>query len=194
MTDKPNNDTADLGALYQKRKSRIRSSASDKRKIMEQGLTQPFWQKWFNGIGQVAIAASTVLLIGLLAIQQTNFTMKEQKTEFTVVELHSLDTEEQPLSENVRQRYAQHYNSYLKQQALFARHHKKAAIISQFDDGWELTTCDKELVKISDELVNALYQIDSIESSLKPGDSVEITFDKSGIILGISRSKQVAMC
>lgn len=194
MNNKINEKSADLNELYQQRKQHYRASASDKRRIMDSELLSTPWQKWFHRVGQIAIAASTLLLISLVAFEQYKLNKPDSAQEYTLVELHSLEEDAGSLSANMRHKYAQHYNAYLEQQQMFARHHKKSAVLSQFDNGWELQTCDQELVKISDELVEALHRMDTIEMSLKPGDLVDITFDKSGIILGIRRSNRAAMC
>ena len=194
MSNKSTNQHADLNQLYHKRKQRLHAPAAQKRQLMEHDLFTTPWQKWLHRAGQVAIAASTLLLVGLVAMQQYDMNHLPQPREYTVVEVHSLEAEKGLLSENVRHKYAQHYQAFLKQKQMFAQHHKKSAILQQLDDGWELKTCDEELVKISDELVSALYDMNSIESSLKAGDRVEIAFDITGIILGISRSEQAAMC
>ena len=189
-----NKRTDDLGQLYQKRKSKVRTSTSEKRLLMSHEVFTPPWKKWFHRSGQVAIAASTLLLIVLVAFQHYSLNNHLPQQQYTLVEIHSLDEKEGPLSENVRHKYAQHYQAYLKQKQMFAKHHKKSAIIQQLDDGWELKTCDEEIVRISNELINALYDLNSIETSLRAGDQVEIAFDRTGIILSIDRSNSATMC
>ena len=194
MSNKSSNQQVDLNQLYQKRKKHVHAPAAHKRQLMEHDIFTAPWQKWLHRAGQVAIAASTLLLVGLVAMQHYDLKQVPKPQQYTLVEIHSLDNEKGRLSENVRHKYVQHYQAFLKQKQMFAQHHKKSAIIQQLDDGWELKTCEEELVKISDELVSALYDINSIDTSLKTGDRVEIAFDRTGIILGIIRSEQAAMC
>lgn len=184
----------DLSDLYQKRKQKHQSPSSVKRSVMSHSRQDQHWRPIFNRIGAVAIAASTLLLIALVTVHQGNLNKPVQTGEYTFVELHSLDQQVNDLASNVRARYAEHYNDYLKQKQILARHHKKAAVLNLYEDGWELTTCDQELVKISNELVLALQKIDKVGTQFSNGDFVDIEFDKNGIIIGIQQSPRYQHC
>ena len=194
MSNKSDNHPTDLSQLYQRRKARSSSPSSIKRKIMEHEVFKPKWHQWFSRTSTLALGLSTLLLIGLVYVQHTNLNQANSTHTYTMVEIHNLAPTEQPLSEHVRHRYAQHYNDYLKQKQVFAMTHHKPAIIEKMDGEWALTTCQQELVKISDELIQALRQLDSIDTTLREGDAVQIAFDQSGIILGITRNHSAKMC
>ncbi len=62
------------------------------------------------------------------------------------------------------------------------------------DQGWQLKSCDDEVLQLSNELIEALSNIKQIDAQISSGDTVEIAFDQTGIILGITRSGNYLQC
>jgi hypothetical protein len=189
---KPNEN--ELSELYQQRKQAHRAPRSIKQFLQANNTDANTWSYFFNRIGGVAAAAGILLLVGLVVVQKQNFDQPIYNESYSVIELHSLDIQKQSLNDNVRSRYAKHYNDFLKQKQVLAKHHSKAAVLKQFDDGWELTTCNQELVKISNELVSALREIDRVSNTLKTGDWVGVDFDRNGIIIAIIAQPEFPHC
>ncbi|GAB5379595.1 MAG: hypothetical protein Alis3KO_29910 [Aliiglaciecola sp.] len=183
-----------MSELYQQRKSKHRANSSMKRGVLKNLEHSGSWFTAMNRIQHVAIAAGTVLLISLIAIQLHQIRQPVTQITQATIELHSISSQDSNEDNALGQRYAQHYQDYLKQKALLASHHQKSAILSQFDEGWELVTCKQELVKISQELVDTLKKMDAVNASLKTGDSVKITFNVSGLIVGIEPSPAPLQC
>lgn len=184
----------DLNELYQKRKQKHKAPGSIKRAIVLNNTQSRLVWPSFNMLAGVGVTASLMLLISLIVMQQSQLNLPPSRTELTLVEVHSLDKKSQSLAENVQQRHAQHYQNYLKQQQILASHHKKSAVLHLAAEGWELQTCDQELLTISTELVATLQQLNRVDSSLKTGDYVNVDFDRNGLIVGIFQAETLPHC
>jgi hypothetical protein len=191
--NKQNDQSEDaLQQHYARRKRKHPAPASIKRHVMAKQQENHGTAYIFRRISYVAVAASTLLLMSLLLIQQS----KQVSTElnYQVVQLHTLDTNIEPLSDRIKNRYAGHYNDYITQKKKYAAHHKTKATLHLADDGWQLKGCDDVVLQLSNELVAALINIQQIDSQISTGDAVEIAFDQTGIILGITRSGNYLTC
>lgn len=188
----PQSDEA-LQQLYVRRKNQYSAPASIKRHILtRQQQDKQSTAYIFKRISYVAVAASTLLLISLLLLQQAD--QVPTKYQYQVVQLHTLDVEPEGLSASINHRHAEHYKNYLAQKRTYAAHHKSKAMLQLVDDGWQLKSCDNQVLQISNELIAALSQIQRIDSHISSGDAVEIAFDQTGIILGITRSGNHLRC
>jgi hypothetical protein len=184
-----------LASLYQQRKAQYVAPAGIKRQVLVKHQTLLSNQQIWRRITHVAVAASTLLLCGLVFWHHYSWQSMEQQiatTHYTSIELHSLAPSKQ--SDAISERYATHYNDYLSQREILAFHHQKQAILQQTDNGWQLQTCDQQVVKVSQDLINALRNIHQIEGTFKTGDHVALMFDKTGLILGIKPSPKLVHC
>ena len=68
--------------------------------------------------------------------------------------LHSLANKKQ--SDVITERFAQHYADYLAQREVLVMHHQKHAVLATSNNGWQLKTCDAQIVKVSQDLIDAL--------------------------------------
>lgn len=183
-----------MSELYQQRKSGYKANSSMKRSVLKNLDHKGSWLTTMNRIQHVAIAAGTVLLISLIAVQLHQIRQPVTQIAQATIVIHSIGSQGATDKDSLSQRYSQHYQDYLKKKALLASHHQKSAVLSQFDDGWELTTCDQELVKISSELIETLKKMDVVNTSLKTGDSVKVRFNVAGLIVGIEPSPAPLQC
>ena len=181
-----------LEQLYTKRKLQHSAPASIKRKVLAQQQDNQSTVYIFRRISYVAVAASTLLLLSLLLIQQPNQVSSE--LHYQVVQLHSLETKTEDLPDSFKNRYAAHYKNYLAQKQTYAAHHKTKAALQLMDEGWQLRSCDNEVLQLSKELIAALSNMQQIDTNIINGDAVEIAFDQTGIILGITRSGNHLRC
>ena len=177
---------------YAKRKLQHPAPASIKRHVLAKQQDNQSTAYIFRRISYVAAAASTLLLFSLLVIQQSDPVSTELN--YQIVQLHSLDTNTEDLSDSINNRYAKHYNDYLTQKKTYAAHHKTKAALNLTDEGWQLKSCDNEILQLSNELIAALSNIQQIDTLISSGDAVEIAFDQTGIILGITRSGNHLSC
>ncbi len=191
---KRDNDEIDLTSLYQARKKQYKSPAALKRKVLKEAMGAKYSTRFFSGFQQVAIAAGTLLLISLVAIQYYDFNHSQPQLTYTLVEVHSIGEQENNQYAEISRKYDQHYQQFKQKQALLVSHHSKSAVLNQMEGGWELVTCDKELLKVSDELVNTLKEMDLIGDTLQAGDNVNIAFNRYGLIVGIHQSKLNKSC
>ena len=194
MTKLHNISDLDLSELYNKRKQKHRAPASIKRAVLIENRHSTSFLPSLNRLTGVAIAASLLLLVSLVVVQQRDWQYGTPTVEYTLVEIHSLDQNPVAVAENVRQKNAQHYANYLLQEQILARHHRKSAVLNVASQGWELATCEQELVKISAELVASLQQLDRVGTQFKTGDFVSIDFDKNGLIVGIYPAASLPHC
>jgi hypothetical protein len=191
MTKPTSDSDQQLSALYQQRKAQHTPPAGIKRRLLLAHQQQQHNQRhWFKRMTMVGIAAGTLLLLGLSFWQHQ--TWQNKPMQVAEVTLHSLAPQKQ--SQAISERYAKHYQHYLNQQQILVFHHKKQAVLEQMDDGWRLQTCDHQVVKVSQELVSALAKLNQIDAQLHLGDSVDIAFDESGIILAITASGRFLHC
>jgi hypothetical protein len=190
---KPNEHNEDaLKQLYAKRKLRHLAPASVKRNVLAKQQDNQGTAFIFRRISFVALAASTLLLMSFLLIQQSDQVVTE--INYQTVQLHTLETNTERLSDSIKNRYADHYNSYLAQKKTYAAHHITKAALRFVDDGWQLKSCDDEVLQLSNQLIAALSNIQQIDAQISSGDAVEIAFDQTGIILGITRSGNYLQC
>ncbi|MFT4941204.1 MAG: hypothetical protein ACI88A_004268 [Paraglaciecola sp.] len=199
MTEQNHDENTDLTELYQQRKTAYKAPSSVKRHIIRAakkkktvGFSEFNLTNWTKGI---SLAAATVLLISLVAIRNNDsnwFTPKS--VEVSLVEFHSLNDENVPLSQSIKVKYARNFDQYLNQQQTLANHHSKNALLRLTDEGWELTTCNDELLKISAELVLTLRNVNRIEEQLKNGDRVDIVFNQDGHIMKILQANTLPHC
>ncbi|KXI28098.1 hypothetical protein [Paraglaciecola hydrolytica] len=191
--NKPNDDA--LLDLYRQRKNQHSAPASIKRAVLAAHQSMFNHRQIWQRIGHVAVAASTLLLCTLVFWHYKLWQTDEPQlsaTQYTTVELHSLAAEQQ--STAITERYAKHYQDYLSQQQVLALHHTKQAVLRQTEGDWQIQTCDQQIVQVSQELITALRNLHQIDGNLKNGDSVELLFDKNGIILGINQSQTYMHC
>lgn len=199
MTDKQHPDDQALSNLYQQRKARHQAPSRQRRTVLSHNEKGPSWQAWGNRLTGFAVAASTVLLVSLVAFQQWRLNAPQPNFEFANIEIaqvHSLAAQPSPsLSQEITQKLASHYAAYLAKQREYASWEYKGAKLKKDQNGWELATCDRQLVKVSEDLINELKNLHYIEQSLSRGDDVLIAFANDGIILGISAApKSASMC
>lgn len=191
--NKPNeHDKDSLEQLYAKRKRQQTAPASIRRNVLAKQQDSLGTAYIFRRISYVAVAASTLLLMSLLLIQQPPETSSE--ISYQIVQLHSLGNNTETLTARFKNRYADHYHDYLAQKQTYAAHHKTKASLKLIDDGWQLQSCDDQVLQLSNELIAALSNIQQIDTMINNGDAVEIAFDQTGIILGITRSGNYLRC
>jgi hypothetical protein len=190
---------APLDELYQQRKSAYKAPASVKRHILHAAKQKRDSQSlsfnvlhWTKGI---SLAAATAFLLSLIAMQgKDGFWPRQDKQNLQVVEIHTLADEGESLSEDIQIKYAKNYQQYLQKQQFSALHHSKKATLNITDSGWEFSTCNSELVKVSKEVILALSQLQRIEENLLQGAHVDIAFNLKGNIIGISQAEAHLRC
>ncbi|WP_158971121.1 hypothetical protein [Paraglaciecola sp. L3A3] len=195
MTDHNKQSEQSLEQLYAKRKSQNLAPLSIKKNLLlkqlESKKTKPILQR----LVYVAVAASTLLLFGIFSIQKMHFATPVSHS--NILHIHSLTPEPKHINsmrDDINNRYAKRYQEYLSQQQTFAFHHKILAKLELVASGWQLKTCDNQVMLISNELIAALGQINQLDLNLVSGDIVNIAFDSTGIILAIEQSKDQLIC
>jgi hypothetical protein len=192
MTKQNENTDEALEQHYARRKLQHPAPASIKRQLLTKQQDNQGTAYIFRRISYVAAAASTLLLMSLLLIQQSDPISAE--LDYQLVQLHTLETNTETVSDSINNRYANHYYDYLAQKKTYAAHHKSKAVLHFVDEGWQLKNCDDEVLQLSSELIAALANIQQIDTQISSGDAVEIAFDQTGIILGITRSGNYLSC
>lgn len=91
--------------------------------------------------------------------------------------------------------YQRAQNVYLARQADLVVHQQRYATIMQNEDGLDLLTCNKHLLKLSQEVVDMLLSRDD-EASIdySQGQMLSLAFDEKGHIIYISQAKSTTTC
>lgn len=202
MTEQDKEQTIELDKLYQQRKSLHKAPHAVLKRVMQEAAARQGNSSWklnlFNWTSGISLTAATLFLISVVALQWRNLPLLPTSVvQYNLVEIHSLEEEYANVSDtsySSKVKYEQHYAEFLHKQQTFARHHDKIASLRRLDEGWELTTCDEQLVKISAELVQALSDLNRIEAELQSGDWVDVVFNKEGKIIGISQRGKYHTC
>lgn len=192
MTKQDHPSDEEINALYSQRKSQHLAPLSIKRQILSEQQNNQGIEYIFKRISFVAVAASTLILMGLLIIQQSDRVSSE--VDFQLVQMHTLESSPESLSDNINSRYAKHYRDYLAQQQTYSAHHKTKAVLHLADDGWQLKSCDRQSLQLSNDLIAALNNIEKIDAQIANGNTVEIAFDQTGIVLGITKVPKTLEC
>jgi hypothetical protein len=195
MTKQKQYTDEELKQLYTQRKAQHTAPLSIKRQLLAKQQDNQSTTFIFRRMSYVAVAASTLLLMSLLLLQQTEPIRVDDG--YQIVQIHTLKQPASGQSVDIKHRYANHYQDYLAQKELYAAHHKTKARLNFVDDGWQLTSCNNETkatLQISNDLIAALSNIQQVDTHINTGDIVEIAFDQTGIILGITRSGNHLQC
>jgi hypothetical protein len=187
--------TESLTRLYQQRKAQLKAPPGIKRTMLSSHDSHNSANQLGRRMGHIALAASTFLLILITFWHHSAWEGASEEfaqASYTQVTLHSLANKKQ--SDVITERFAQHYADYLAQREVLVMHHQKHAVLATSNNGWQLKTCDAQIVKVSQDLIDALRSIHQIEGHFSRGDLVAVKFDKNGIILGIEHSEQYQHC
>lgn len=196
-----------LSALYHARKRGKSSPHQIRRDVLQaaakaegqhNSLAQGFgtWIRWSKGLSSVAALGILVIVVW---IGQSNSFLQNRsdefvKTQYKTVNEHLLASESPLASDVLRVKYDIAYKDYLMSKGRIAAHHQKSATLLVSEQGWELSTCENELVKVSDELLSMLAQIERIDLELASGESVNIMYAMDGRIMSITRAKEPLRC
>jgi hypothetical protein len=196
-----------LSVLYQAKKRRAAPDYQTRRDILQaaakaegqhNSLAQGFgtWLRWSKGLGSVAALGILVIVVW---IGQSNSFLQNRSdevvsTQYKTVNEHMLSTESQLASDVLRVKYDIAYKEYLVSQGRIAAHHQKSATLLVSEQGWELATCENELVKVSDEVLSMLAEIERIDLELVSGESVNIMYAMDGRIMQITRAEKPLRC
>ncbi|MDT0583980.1 MULTISPECIES: hypothetical protein [Alteromonadaceae] len=211
MKKKPNTEESEveeqLSALYQAHKRGVAPPHQTRRDLLQaaakaegqhNSLAQGFgtWVRWSKGLSSVA--ALGILVIVVWIGQSNSFLQKRPEAyvsaQYKTVNEHMLSSENPLASDVLRVKYDIAYREYLVGQGRIAVHHQKSATLMVSEQGWELATCENELVKVSDELLSMLAEIERIDLELVSGESVNIMYAMDGRIMSITRAKEPLRC
>ncbi|MCF2949912.1 hypothetical protein L0668_17465 [Paraglaciecola aquimarina] len=198
MADQNEHQEYSLEQLYRKRKSAHMAPASIEKNVRLKQKERKEYKPIFQRIVYVTTAACTLLLFALFSLQKANNSVENtplQVASNNLVYIHSLD--HHPMTsdrEKINSRHAKHYQAYLQQQNTFALHHKKLAALELMANGWQLKTCDDEVMLISKELVTELGRINQLDEKLTSGDVVSVAFNIDGLILTVEKSDKPMLC
>ncbi|MBF7074773.1 hypothetical protein ISG33_15330 [Glaciecola sp. MH2013] len=215
-TNKTDDDVDEFKEVHNKSKARKKSQYQSqvllaKRELLLQAKTKQrqsyHWSealsRWFSYSKGLSATAAVGLLVIVVWYGQihvfspndhNNLANHYTNVEFTRVDSHELQSESQLVGANFRIKYDKAYKDYLRSKGVIAAHHQSSAKLRMSKSGWELATCDNELIKVSDELLSLLDDIERIDSDLKVGETVDIMYAMDGRIMQILRSNEVLRC
>jgi hypothetical protein len=196
MTDSNRTEQDPLNQLYENRKRNIHAPGGIKRKMMYEAkqASKGNAKHWFNRIQYSAFALATLLLVGVVMVQQKQMLDIGTPMRYTSVQLHTLPGQTAQDYSHISEKYRSHVQAYEQQQAILIAHHSKQAVLRMSPQGWEMQTCDNEMVAVSSELIARLTLDKLVTPQLKSGDSVNIAFNQAGRIISITPATQPLQC
>ncbi|MBC3766184.1 hypothetical protein [Neptunicella marina] len=179
-----------LNQLYEQRKQQYKSPSAIKSHLLAKNKARNKPTRSSNLINWTFGVTALSALLVLFQYMQLN-QHQAQPLQITRVQVHSLhqesnNTNNNSVSQQGKVQLAQNYARFLKSQELLVAHHQAAATLLNNQDGWRLQTCDKQLVEITQPLVEAMEAQGRFEQHLNNGQMVLIDFDQQGHIVAIN--------
>ncbi len=194
MSNRSKPSETDLSSLYQQRKSQTKAPSAIKRKVLQRAdQKKPTKTVWLR-FQYLAIAASTFVLFAIVYFQQYRFNHGPAPLRYTQVELHTMESESTDQFAHLNHQYQTSRKLYQQQQALMVAHHSKQAVLHRSDNGWEMQTCDQQLVAVSRDLIDKMLLSETASTKIKSGDSVDILFNQAGMIVSIRPAPKALIC
>lgn len=208
---------ASLASLYQKRKLKHASPTSVKQEVLNK-LTNnaeanvPWWKINLKPYLQIsAVACSVAIAFIVVSVQVFNNKPSPVMLEsadlasFQRVELHVLAPKTEQLAtsklssrsstQERKVQYQSAQSSYMSRQADLVIHQQAYATIVNSEEGLSLLTCDKNLLKLSQEVVDLLMSGgESKTIDFSNGQMVALAFDRNGHIIDIRREIERTEC
>ena len=186
---------SELSALYQQRKADISAPSDIKSRVfsptrMKQSNHSTSTVDWFRLLSGVALAASTLLFVGLVSMNQQNLNALSPRT----VQVHHIQGETPSTSERIHISYQQHTYAHQQRTQRLEELHQQTMLLTHLDDGWELDNCNETIVQVSNELVKLLGENNTLNEALRSGSWVQVYFDHEGHIRKIIPSDTPALC
>ena len=219
------NPDKNLENLYTKRKQRLTSPDELQQAIYQKLNTrsnqkQPWWKielKQYMRASALAVCcalAFIVIHIQLTGLSDNQDIIVAQNTvNYNYITYHVLEDEinidsnkatdqfveqKQKRREQSNQRkieYQQASSSYFAKQNTAYTHLQTYATVIQNESGLDLLTCEKELLKISQELVDIFFSdTEANEISFSQGRMVSVSFDNKGHIIELVAEEQRNHC
>ncbi|WP_416307280.1 hypothetical protein [Neptunicella sp. SCSIO 80796] len=192
-----------LQERYESRRRRHQAPRAVRELIMNKARRQQqhFWQR-FNllnwTIGVSALSALLLLYQFVTIYLGPNI---DNARQLQVVQIHRLNQEVTPpftdtdkLNKQISILHADNYARYLQTDHIFAKHHSQIAKLISTHNGWQLQTCNDQIVQISQQLVNAMANAHRFEKNIHSGQQVNIQFDQQGRIIGIQSASTPYSC
>lgn len=208
------NVDASLESLYQKRKLKHASPSAVKQEILDTLATSstaatPWWKINVKPYMQIsAVACSVAVAFIVISIQLVNNNpspLALESADFQSVELHVLAPKAKQLANTqlsrsmaTKERKVQYQSAqsvYMERQADLVIHQQAYATIVNSEEGLSLLTCDQNLLKLSQEVVDLLMSGHENETvDFSKGQMVALTFDDNGHIIDIRKEIEKTEC
>lgn len=184
-----------LADMYLARKAATHPPSAIKRQVLRVA-TKPKVSaaNCLQRLQYVTMALSTLLLVGVVVMHRDKVEPMPSALHYTTVELHSMESESHNQFAHLTVDYTSHSKRYQQQQAVMIAHHNKQAVLHRTTQGWELQTCDQQLLAVSKDLIDKMLEMKSVDDNIKAGDSVNIQFNQAGMIVSILPAKQTLVC
>lgn len=197
------NDVEPLQQHYELRKRRHKAPRSIRELVISKARNnqQHVWQR-FNllnwTVGVSALSALLLLYQFVTIYLEPNHVAP---TQYQVIQIHRLHQESSPtlndidrLQQQMTVLHADNYARYLQTHHILTSHHSQIAKLLDTNGGWELQTCDDQIVQITPQLVNAMWNAQLFDKSIQQGQLVNIQFDQQGRITSIHAAQTPYSC
>ncbi|MFT5277254.1 MAG: hypothetical protein ACI97K_000338 [Glaciecola sp.] len=197
----------ELALLYERGKRQTKPAvgmrrdilmAAKKEELKKYSLSKNF-KNWLSVSKGLSAITALSMLVAFVWLGQSELMYQKSReglanVQYTRIQSHQLESESQLASEALRLKYDSAYKDYLNQQGALAAHHQSKAKLLMSEQGWQLATCDNELVEVSENVLAMLNELSRIDLNVVAGDSVNILFAFDGRILQILKSSEPLIC
>lgn len=149
------------------------------------------WQSWGRGLAAgVAVFGITLFIL----LNQQVFQPVDTITLVNHVQLHGYTPESETAATRHQQQKEWYYQQYARQELVLTRRYSQSATVVENNGELALSTCQDDVIKLSDTLVSRMLAEQRLSPSLAPGDGVDIDFNQDGYIVSVRKLPAPKQC
>ncbi len=178
-----------LAEQYQQHKrhhpapDKLRSFVLQKNRHQQRHVYSRFpLRQWQLG---AAVAIAIFAFVSIWGTSRTLTGQPDSAVDVAIVQYHGFD-ESSITQPDFRASQIRQFTAYQQRQLIVMSRYQQPATVVATGQSLILSSCDEDIIALSDSLVAALLQTNRIPQDLSPGDSVEIAFNQDGYIIELT--------
>lgn len=189
-------DSDDLNQCYAHSKKKHIPPSRLKRAVLHKAIsvgpksTQPKQLKPWGAL--LAAALTGLVLFNLMLFNKDVSTDVLIESDVVLVEWHGYEQRQSSPAAKLAALQDKQYHDYQHTLAITAQQNTRLATIQAIEGEWALLDCDKNMIKISEQLIAQLYSDDKLNGDFSVGDSVKLAINRDGYIVNIWANKFAA--
>lgn len=134
-------------------------------------------------------AAAVVAIIAFVGIWGTSLSLVSHPgtlVDVAMVQYHGFDTSDttQP---DFRAKKTRQFTAYQQRRLIVLSRYQQPATVIAVGQTLVLSSCNEDIIALSDSLVATLHETNSMPDVLTPGDTVDIAFNQDGYIIELTK-------